>query len=81
MRGLNGVVSKLAWIPVVAFLAAGCVPVSSEQANLQLQSQMGWNAEKQLELNKQAKALAILFIALDRTTRSYFAGFFTDGGA
>ncbi len=82
MLGVTRMISKLAWIPLAAMLAAGCVDMSPEAANLRLQSQMGWNAEKELELKKQMEALDLLLdsLGLDNTARSYFAGYFTDGG-
>ena len=83
MRGVRSVVSKLAWIPVVAFIAGGCMPANDDAANLKLQSEMGWNAEKQLELKKEMAALNLVLdsLGIDKTARSYFAGFFTDGGS
>jgi hypothetical protein len=83
MRGVRSIVSKLAWVPLVALLAAGCVDMSPEAANLRLNAKMGWNAEKELELQQQMAALDIVLdtIGWDRTARSYFAGFFTDGGS
>ncbi len=59
------------------------MPVNNDAADLKLQSEMGWNAEKQLELKKQMEALNIILdgLGIDNTARSYFAGFFTDGGA
>ncbi|WP_395021949.1 hypothetical protein [Dongia sp.] len=82
MLGVTRMVSKLAWIPLVAYLAAGCVDMSPEAANLRLQSQMGWNAEKELQLKQQMEAIDLFFdsLGLDHSARSYFAGYFTDGG-
>jgi hypothetical protein len=84
MRGVRSVVSKLAWIPFVAVLASGCIipDMSDAGTKLRMESKMGWNAEKEAELKKQAAALEIYLddLGFDRTARSYFAGFFTDGG-
>lgn len=83
MHGVTRAAARLAWIPLAALLATGCVDMSPEAANLRLNAKMGWNAERELELRRQMEALDLLLdsLGLDHTARSYFAGFFTDGGA
>jgi hypothetical protein len=83
MHGVTRTAARLAWIPLAALLATGCVNMSPEAANLRLNTLMGWNAERELELKRQMEALDLFLdsVGLDNTARSYFAGFFTDGGA